>query len=53
MNANILGVIVNQANPRDVHYYHPRYSKYYTSNDGKGTQEESRKSKLLAWKWKQ
>jgi capsular exopolysaccharide synthesis family protein len=53
MNANILGVILNQANPRDVHYYHPRYSKYYTSNDGKGTQEESRKSKLLAWKWKQ
>jgi len=29
----ILGVILNQANPRDVHYYHPRYSKYYTTKD--------------------
>jgi capsular exopolysaccharide synthesis family protein len=53
MDANILGVILNQANPRDVHYYHPRYSKYYTSNDGKGTKEQSRTSKLLAWKRKQ
>lgn len=50
MNANILGVILNQANPRDVHYYHPRYRKYYTSNDGKGTPEKSKKSKLLSWR---
>jgi len=52
MNASILGVILNQANPRDVHYYHPRYSKYYSSNDGKGTQETPRKSRLLSWRGK-
>jgi capsular exopolysaccharide synthesis family protein len=53
-NANILGVILNQANPRDVHYYHPRYSKYYSSNnDRKGTEESPKKSRLLAWKRKQ
>ncbi len=52
MNANILGVILNQANPHDVHYYHPRYSKYYSSNDGKGTQESPKKSRLLAWRGK-
>jgi capsular exopolysaccharide synthesis family protein len=27
----ILGVILNQANPLDVPYYHPRYRKYYTA----------------------
>ncbi len=52
MNANILGVILNQANPRDVHYYHPRYRKYYSSNDGKGAQETKKKSQLLAWRGK-
>jgi capsular exopolysaccharide synthesis family protein len=53
MNANILGVVLNQANRRDVHYYHPRYSKYYSSNnDGKGAQESPRKSRLLSWKRK-
>ena len=52
MNASILGVILNQANRRDVHYYHPRYSKYYSSNDGKGTQETPKKSRLLAWRGK-
>lgn len=52
MTANILGVVVNQANRRDVHYYHPRYSKYYSSNDGKGTQETPKKSRLLAWRRK-
>jgi Mrp family chromosome partitioning ATPase len=52
MNANILGVVVNQANPRDVHYYHPRYSKYYSSNDGKGTEQSPKKSRLLAWRGK-
>ncbi len=30
----ILGVVLNQANPRDVPYYHPRYRKYYTASDG-------------------
>jgi capsular exopolysaccharide synthesis family protein len=53
MNASILGVIVNQANRRDVHYYHPRYSKYYTSNnDGKDTEQSPKKSRLLAWRGK-
>jgi len=52
MNANILGVILNQANRRDVHYYHPRYSKYYSSNDGKGAQTTSKKSRLLSWRRK-
>ena len=52
MNASILGVILNQANRRDVHYYHPRYSKYYTSGDGKDNQEHSQKSRLLSWKRK-
>ena len=31
----ILGVILNQANARDVPYYHPRYRKYYTPSNGK------------------
>jgi len=53
MNAKILGVVLNQANRRDVHYYHPRYSKYYSSNnDGKGSQESPRKSRLLSWRGK-
>jgi Mrp family chromosome partitioning ATPase len=52
MNANILGVILNQANPRDVHYYHPRYSNYYSSNDGKARQECPRKSRFLLWRGK-
>jgi len=29
VNARILGVVLNQANPVDVHYYHPQYRKYY------------------------
>jgi capsular exopolysaccharide synthesis family protein len=27
--ASIVGVVVNQANPRDVAYYHQRYRRYY------------------------
>jgi capsular exopolysaccharide synthesis family protein len=50
MNASILGVIVNQANPRDVHYYRRRYNTYYSSIDGKGAQESSRKCRLLSWR---
>jgi Mrp family chromosome partitioning ATPase len=30
----LLGVVLNQANPRDVAYYHPRYRKYYTASNG-------------------
>ena len=53
MTANILGVVLNQANPRDVHYYHPRYSKYYSSNNaGKGAEQSPKKSRLLAWRRK-
>jgi polysaccharide biosynthesis transport protein len=37
----ILGVVLNQANPRDVSYYHPRYRKYYTSAAGKPGEETS------------
>jgi polysaccharide biosynthesis transport protein len=33
--ARILGVVLNQANPRDVPYYHPRYQKYYKTIPGK------------------
>jgi polysaccharide biosynthesis transport protein len=39
--ARILGVILNQADRRDVPYYHPRYRKYYASTDGKGSQGAS------------
>lgn len=31
----ILGVILNEAHPRDVPYYHPRYRKYYTPSTTK------------------
>ena len=50
--ARILGVILNQANPRDVYYYQPRYRKYYGSSDGKDRTEVSRRSRLLSWKGK-
>ena len=36
-NVEILGVILNQANPRDVDYYKPRYQDYYKSSDDKTT----------------
>ncbi len=52
MNASIMGVVLNQANRRDVHYYHPRYRKYYSSNDAKGSQESPKKSRLLEWRKK-
>jgi polysaccharide biosynthesis transport protein len=35
----ILGVVLNQADQRDVPYYHPRYRKYYTSGTGKRPDE--------------
>jgi succinoglycan biosynthesis transport protein ExoP len=35
----ILGVVLNQADQRDVPYYHPRYRKYYTSDTGKRSKE--------------
>jgi capsular exopolysaccharide synthesis family protein len=35
----ILGVVLNQADQRDVPYYHPRYRKYYTSGTGKRSEE--------------
>ena len=37
----ILGVVLNQADQRDVPYYHPRYRKYYTSTDRKSSPETS------------
>jgi capsular exopolysaccharide synthesis family protein len=39
----ILGVVLNQANPRDVAYYHPRYRKYYTSTDGRRPEHVSKR----------
>jgi capsular exopolysaccharide synthesis family protein len=41
--ARILGVILNQANPSDVHYYRPEYRKYYKAADGKPAPEVSRR----------
>ena len=35
VNARILGVVLNQANPVDVHYYHPQYRKYYRPTETK------------------
>jgi Mrp family chromosome partitioning ATPase len=35
----LLGVVLNQANPHDVPYYHPRYSKYYTASSIKRPEE--------------
>jgi Mrp family chromosome partitioning ATPase len=35
----ILGVVLNQADQRDVAYYHPRYRKYYNAGSGKRSEE--------------
>lgn len=51
-NAHILGVILNQANQRDVDYYHPRYRKYYGSTNGKGFPEVSKHAGILSWRGK-
>lgn len=39
-DARFLGVVLNQANRRDVDYYHPRYRKYYQPDDQKRTAED-------------
>jgi Mrp family chromosome partitioning ATPase len=39
----ILGVVLNQANPRDVPYYHPRYRKYYTSTEGRKPEQVAKR----------
>ncbi len=44
-NANLLGVILNEANPSDVHYYDHRYRKYYKALDAKTAQETKRRSR--------
>ena len=41
--SQILGVVLNQANPRDLPYYHARYRKYYTAADGTRPYESSRR----------
>jgi Mrp family chromosome partitioning ATPase len=38
-NAQILGVVLNQADARDVQYYQPRYRKYYKLGEAKPAQE--------------
>jgi capsular exopolysaccharide synthesis family protein len=48
-NAHILGVILNQVNPADAHYYHPRYRKYYKASEAKTQQEAQRRSGLSSW----
>ena len=41
-NAQILGVVLNQANPRDVPYYHSRFQKYYHAAEDKPAAEAPR-----------
>lgn len=41
--SQILGVVLNQANPRDLPYYHAKYRKYYTAADGTRSYESSRR----------
>jgi capsular exopolysaccharide synthesis family protein len=33
-DARVLGVVVNQANPRDMYYYTRQYAKYYRASEG-------------------
>jgi succinoglycan biosynthesis transport protein ExoP len=40
-NAAILGVVLNQASPRDLHYYRSRYKKYYYQVPETKTQPEA------------
>jgi len=43
-DGRILGVVLNQADRRDVAYYHPRYRKYYhASSNGKGPRGKSQR----------
>ena len=41
VGGTILGVVLNQADQRDVPYYHPQYRKYYASPDRKSSPETS------------
>jgi Mrp family chromosome partitioning ATPase len=34
-DARVLGVVVNEAHPRDMHYYTRQYAKYYRVADEK------------------
>ena len=51
-NAQVLGVVLNQANPVDIQYYHPRYRKYYKPSDGTTAPEIPKRSRLLSWRGK-
>jgi capsular exopolysaccharide synthesis family protein len=42
----LLGVVLNQANPRDVPYYHPRYRKYYPSTPAESSKKSSGRTPL-------
>jgi capsular exopolysaccharide synthesis family protein len=44
----ILGVVLNQADHRDVPYYQQRYQNYYGPADGKDSEEATRRSGPLA-----
>ncbi len=48
-NANLLGVILNDANPSDVHYYDHRYRKYYKALDAKTPQQSHRRPRSNPW----
>jgi capsular exopolysaccharide synthesis family protein len=49
-DARVLGVVLNQANPQDVHYYHRRYRKYYGVANVTSTPEASRRFGLFSWR---
>ena len=52
-NAQIIGVVLNQANPLDVPYYHPRYRKYYKTGESAtpaAAPTGSRRSGWFSWR---
>jgi capsular exopolysaccharide synthesis family protein len=51
-NAQILGVVLNQANPRDVPYYHSRFQKYHRAPEDKGAAEAPNDSARLSQRGK-
>jgi capsular exopolysaccharide synthesis family protein len=52
VSATVLGVILNEAHHVDVHYYNPRYRKYYTHTPPEAPPQKPNmsKSRLFAWK---
>jgi capsular exopolysaccharide synthesis family protein len=48
-NAQVLGVVLNQADPHDVHYYHRRYGRYHRTSSEEMTEGDQRRFPALAW----